>query len=194
MMNLAMHSHRRFSFVALLLLILLAGCGGSGKSGGADSFGLIDWPATSAVKSGAEIGNRSPNFRLQTPAGTAVELSAYAGKPTLINFFASWCANCKEEMKDLDTAYQGGVQIVGIDYRESGDVVTNLATETGATFPMLLDPKTEVSRNGFKVTNLPVTVLIDGDGVIREIVRGPVDAARIQELIASVSAAPEATS
>jgi peroxiredoxin len=128
---------------------------------------------------------------LETPTGETIELASYAGKPLLLNFFASWCANCKEEMKDLDAAYRGGVTVIGIDYRESAEIVTKLASETGATFPMALDPKTEVSRNGFKVTNLPVTVLIDGSGTIREIVRGPVDAKRIQELIDSAGGTAE---
>lgn len=175
----------RFAAVLLLAGVTLAGCGGSG--GNSNKFGIIDWSTASSTKVGPEIGNRSPNFRLKTPDGGTLELASYAGKPLLLNFFASWCVNCKEEMHDLDTAYRAGTQVIGMDYRESPETITKLAKETGATFPMVVDDKTDVARKGFKVTNLPVTILIDGDGIIREIVRGPVDTAKIAELIAKVN-------
>ncbi len=178
----------RLSAVAIVIALLLSACGGdSSKPNG---YGLIDWPTTSTIKTGPEVGNRAPNFQLQTPDGQVIELSTYAGKPLLLNFFASWCANCKEEMQALDTASKNGATVIGINYQESAAKVTELAAETGATFPLVLDPRTEVSRTGYRVTALPVTILIDGDGIIREIVRGPVDDARLQELLDTVQTDP----
>lgn len=181
-----MHRTSRLSVLALVLVLLLAGCGGNGSK--SDGTGLVDWPESSSVKTGPQIGNRAPNFRLETPDGSIIELATYTGKPVLLNFFASWCANCKEEMTALDTASKNGATVLGINYQESASKVTQLATETGATFPMALDPLSQVSRNGYKVTALPVTILIDGDGVIREIVRGPVDDESIQNLLDSLAA------
>lgn len=181
-----MHRTSRLSVLALVLVLLLAGCGGNGSK--SDGTGLVDWPESSSVKTGPQIGNRAPNFRLETPDGSIIELATYTGKPVLLNFFASWCANCKEEMTALDSASKNGATVLGINYQESASKVTQLATETGATFPMALDPLSQVSRNGYKVTALPVTILIDGDGVIREIVRGPVDDESIQNLLDSLAA------
>lgn len=173
--------------IVLLTAVVLAGCGGG--DGPADGLGLIEWPEAAGVDTGPEIGQRAPNFRLESPAGQPIELASYAGRPVLINFFASWCANCREEMQALEAASREGVAVIGVDYRESAETVTRLVAETGVTFPVGLDRDTEVSRQGYRVTNLPVTVVIDREGIIREIVRGPVDEARIAELVAGLTGA-----
>lgn len=178
-----MRMRSTFLATCLIAIVVLAGCGGGGSSK-PSGFGIVDWPDSSDAKVGPEIGNRAPNFKLEQPDGSVVELASYAGNPVLINFWATWCANCREEMADLELANQGGVNVIGINLRESGERVTNLATEVGATFPMALDPKGDVTREGFRVTNLPVTVVVDGSGTIVEIVRGPVDTERIAELVA----------
>jgi peroxiredoxin len=177
------------SLAALFALLTAAGCGGG--SGTPNPYGLTDWPDQAST--GPEIGERAPNFKLETADGQTVELASFAGRPVLVNFFASWCANCREEMRALETAYRGGVAVVGVDYRESAETVQSLAAETGVTFPLALDRDVEVTRQGFKVVNLPATVLIDEAGIIREIVRGPVDEAGLRELLLKAGVGSEAT-
>ncbi|MCC6790612.1 MAG: redoxin domain-containing protein [Thermomicrobiales bacterium] len=179
----------RLISVVILLSVVLAGCGGGGDKSVSDQFGLIDWPTDASAATGPQVGDRAPNFKLETPDGQTVELAQYAGQPVFLNFFASWCANCREEMAAFEAESQSGTIVIGIDYRESAETVTKLAAETGATFPIGLDRDTEVSREGFKVTNLPATILIDADGIIRSIVRGPIDDERIEELKLELPAA-----
>jgi peroxiredoxin len=170
--------------LALALAISLSACGGSG--GG--NVGVVDWPSElQGVETGAAIGQRAPNFRLETATGDEVTLAEEVGQPVLINFWATWCPNCREEMAALEAAHREGAAVVGINLRESADAVKDLAAETQTTFPLVLDPKGTVTR-AFKVTNLPVTVVIDADGVIREVVHGPVDEERIREMLAAAAA------
>lgn len=174
------------SIGTIALMVLLAACGGasSGPSGG---IGLVDWPGD-VGSVGPKPGERAPNFRLEEAGGGEILLSDHVGKPLLLNFFASWCTNCKEEMADLEEAYGDDVMVVGVDLRESAETVQKLAAETGATFPLALDRKGEVTRE-YRVANLPVTFLLDRDGTVREVVPGPVDDERIAELLASLPAA-----
>lgn len=166
----------------LLMMTMLAAC-----SRGSDEpeFGIIDWPEA-AADVGAQPGELAPNFRLETSQGEVVALSEQVGQPILLNFFASWCLNCREEMTDLDKVPESQAKVIGIDLRESAEVVNRLAEETGATFVMGLDREGNVSRE-YRATSLPVTLLLDSDGIVLEYVRGPVDTERIDELLATVA-------
>jgi peroxiredoxin len=183
-----MSSSRAFRLLPVLLVIVVtvAACGGSGSK--TPGFGIVDWPAGTAGDVGPEPGKLAPNFRLETPSGgEPLELASTvsAGQPVLLNFWASWCTNCVEEMAALDAANGRGMTVLGVNLREGEEAVNRVAAEAGAGFPLALDRKGEVTR-AYRVTNLPVTVLIDGEGIVREIVRGPIDEERIAELIASL--------
>jgi peroxiredoxin len=179
---------RGFRLIPILLAIVvtLAACGGGESE--TPGFGVVKWPSGTEGDVGPEPGNLAPNFRLETPAGgEPLELAATIGQgqPVLLNFWASWCTNCVEEMATLDAANGQGVTVLGVNLREGEETVNRVAAEAGANFPLALDRKGEVTR-AYRVTNLPVTILIDGGGTVREIVRGPIDEARIAELLASL--------
>ena len=170
--------------VAVAIAAALAACGGS--SGG-DGLGIIAWP-DDAVATGPEPGQRAPNFRLETVTGETLVLAEQTGQPTLLNFFASWCTNCREEMAALQEASAAGVTVIGVNLREGPEKVATLARETGATFPLALDRKGTVTR-AYRVTNLPATFVLDADGAVHRVIRGPVDAATIQEALAGIDSA-----
>ena len=167
--------------VALVMLLILGACGGSSSE---PSFGTIDWPDDPSSVS-AEPGSRAPNFHLETSTGSELTLSDEMGQPILLNFFASWCLNCREEMAALDTFDGDEVKVIGINLRESEGTVNQLADETGASFAMSLDRNGEVSRE-YRATSLPVTLLLDEDGTVIEYIRGPVDEEQIEELLGLV--------
>ena len=169
------------SLVALLaiLAIALGACGGGDTS--EPGLGLVDWP-DDPDRVGAEPGQRAPNFRLEDATGGEMLLSDEIGMPILLNFFASWCTNCREEMAALDAVAGDDVKVIGVNLRESAETVNALSDETGATFPMALDRKGTVSRE-YRATSLPVTVVIDVDGTVLEYIRGPVDEDSLADLL-----------
>ncbi|MGE3798136.1 MAG: TlpA family protein disulfide reductase [Thermomicrobiales bacterium] len=179
---------RKSSAPVLMLLALigiLSGCVGSQESD--PGFGLIDYPE-SPGDIGAQPGNFAPNFRLERADGGELELADELGTPILLNFFASWCTNCKEEMSALDAVASDSVKVIGIDFQEGADTVLALAEETAASFPMVLDRNGKVSRE-YRATGLPVTLLLAPDGKVIEYIRGPVDEVRLEELLTQVESA-----
>lgn len=167
----------------VLMLTVLAGCGGSGDNN--PTFGLIDYP-DSPGDVGAQPGKFAPNFRLELAGGGELVLDEELGKPILLNFFASWCTNCREEMEALDAVAGDDVKVLGIDFQEGEDTVLGLAEETGASFPMALDRNGKVSRE-YRATSLPVTLLIGADGQVLEYIRGPVHGGDLDEMLAIVA-------
>lgn len=171
----------RSRVVALPALALaLASCGGSDDKS-ADSSGLIDWPDDRST--GAAIGDTAPNFKLATSDGSEVVLAdSVANGPVVVNFLATWCANCMEEMDILVTLASEGHSVIGVNLRESAETVAKLATDTGATFPILLDESGRVTRE-YKVLNLPATAIINTDGTITSFTRGPIELDAMREAL-----------
>ena len=115
-----------------------------------------------------------PDIAFSDVDGGEHRLSDYKGTALLVNFWATWCAPCREEMPSLD---QLQTQLGDDDFqvltiaagRNSPQAIDKFFTETGIeNLPTLTDPKMELAR-GFGVFGLPVTVLIDRDG--KEIAR-----------------------
>lgn len=163
--------------VALLTLIALAACGGGSHDSG---LGVIDWPE--GGRTGAAPGDLAPNFRLQTAEGGEIVLAEQTGRPVVVNFLASWCANCMEEMGALQAVHATGVSVIGVNLREKAEVVSRLKTESGATFPIGLDATGRVTR-AFKIVNLPGTVVLRADGTIARVFRGPITEESLLEAV-----------
>lgn len=110
-----------------------------------------------------------PETTFTDPDGGTHSLADYKGKVVLLNFWATWCAPCREEMPSLDTLQKelGGedFQVVTIATgRNAPEKINKFYEETGVTaLPVLLDPKQQLAR-GMGVLGLPVTVLIDREG------------------------------
>ena len=117
---------------------------------------------------GLSIGVKAPDFELKTLAGESVKLSDYKGKKIMLNFWATWCPPCKEEMPDMETFYQQTkdevvILAVNIDPQYN---VNQFVTKLGITFPILLDEKDEVNSM-YQVLTIPTTYFIDEEGIIR---------------------------
>lgn len=124
-----------------------------------------------------EIGAAAPGFELTALDGDTVALEDYRGKAVLLNFWATWCAPCREEMPALQRLQQRlgpeGLEVVGINVdaapgemdalaRWGGDVQA-FVREHGLSFDVLLDPEGGVMRR-YGVTGLPTTILLDREG------------------------------
>jgi len=130
-------------------------------------------PSGSALEEGPAVGKLAPDFTLQNTNGETVTLSALRGGPVMVNFWATWCVPCGEEMPYMqqmyDTYSPKGLVFLSIDLAESADKVLSYLTERSLTFRVLLDSKQEVAVDKYGVQGVPTTILVDKNGVIQKI-------------------------
>jgi len=99
------------------------------------------------------------------------------GRAVVLNFWATWCPPCKEELPSLQTLHElggGDPVVLGINVRETPTAVRRYLAATGLTFPVVLDPRADLAKR-FGVSAFPTTLLIAPDGHIRWRVVGEVD-------------------
>lgn len=131
------------------------------------------------IGSGSElVGRAAPDFTLSTVSGQSVHLAALRGHPVLVNFWGVSCPPCRREVALLQAAWQAnhGKQLVilGVDeQKDDAQSVAAFASERGATYPMLLDPNGAVGPQSYGVKDLPQSVLIGRDGVVRQVIPAP---------------------
>jgi peroxiredoxin len=117
----------------------------------------------------------APDFALKSHSGENLRLSEFRGEVVMINFWASWCGPCRQEMPLLDelyTQYQPlGFTILGVNVEEDPSKAKQLLKESPVNFPILYDDKSEVSKL-YKVVAMPSTVLVDRDGNVRYLHQG----------------------
>jgi len=137
-------------------------------------------------------GNQAPDFTLKTLDGGQITLSAYRGRPVLINFWASWCPPCRIEMPELVRTYEEhkdtGFTILGINltFQDSLPEIAAFVEEFKMTFPILLDETGEVTTQQYRLLGLPMSVFIDRQGAIRRIQIGVMTADQIREFTAEI--------
>jgi len=117
--------------------------------------------------SGYRPGTKSPEFDGTTADGRTVSLASLRGKVILLNFWATWCQECRPEMPLFERLHREfaaqGLSVVGINAREGTAAVRGYAKELGLTFPLVLDAKGEINA-AYGVIGLPATFLIGRDG------------------------------
>ncbi|MFQ5643003.1 MAG: TlpA family protein disulfide reductase [Thiogranum sp.] len=117
----------------------------------------------------------APDFTLKSADGSNLRLSEFRGEVVMINFWASWCAPCRQEMPLLDelyTQYQPlGFTILGVNVEEDSTRARQMLRNIPVNFPVLFDNKSNVSKL-YNVVAMPSTVLVDRDGNIRYLHQG----------------------
>jgi peroxiredoxin len=117
----------------------------------------------------------APDFTLKSDNGKNLRLSEYRGEVVMINFWASWCAPCRQEMPLLDELYSEyqplGFTILGVNVEEDSTQAKKLLSESPVSFPVLFDNQSTVSKL-YNVVAMPSTVLIDRDGNVRYLHHG----------------------
>jgi peroxiredoxin len=154
----------------------------SGDATGANGFGIValeDGQNPTGRAPAAEIGRVAPDFRLARLGGGDLRLSDLRGQVVIVNFWATWCAPCRQEMPEFvrlyRTLHDQGLEIVAVDLQEAEGPVQGFVDEFGMRFPTVFDRSGEVART-YRVNQLPVTLIVDRDGVIRATKYGPVTA------------------
>lgn len=168
------------------LTLIVAGCSGSATDGSGEGEGTANlMMAEDRV---------APDFELPDLSGETFSLSATAGRVRLIDFWATWCPPCRDEipmLNELHHAYEGqGLTILAIS-DEKADVVREFAEEVGIDYTNLIDPG-EVSED-YRVLGLPTAFLVDRDGRIVDYYMGPKSRKHLEEKIRELLDQPATT-
>ena len=135
---------------------------------------LTVFAASSLASSGMQ-GQPAPDFALKSSTGDNLRLSEFRGDVVMINFWATWCGPCRQEMPLLDELYQRynrvGFNLLGVNIDDDSNRAMAMIRELGVEFPVLFDSRKEVSRL-YQVDAMPVTVLVDREGNVRFVHQG----------------------
>jgi len=122
-----------------------------------------------------EAPRAAPNFTLDTMGGGEMSLADLTGQVVMINFWATWCGPCRQEMPQLEALFQRykdlGFTILGVNVEEDASGAGRFLGATPVSFPILLDPKSEVSER-YQVVAMPSTVIVDRAGNVRFVHHG----------------------
>lgn len=120
-------------------------------------------------------GQAAPDFALKSATGENLRLSEYRGDVVMINFWATWCGPCRQEMPLLDDLYNRyqrvGFSLLGVNIDDDSSRAMDMVHELGVNFPVLFDERKEVSRL-YQVEAMPVTVIVDRTGTVRHVHHG----------------------
>lgn len=135
---------------------------------------------------GAAAGQPAPNMSLSKLGGGTVSLADYAGKKAVVvDFWASWCPNCRRDMPNLNRFYEkykGKVEVVGINLQENEGTVRDFINSRGISFPIALDPGGQAS-NAFGIRYTNTHFLIDKSGNIIRTIPGDISESDFQSLL-----------
>ncbi len=136
----------------------------------------------------APAGVAAPTFSLPDLDGRRVSLASLKGRVVAVNFWATWCGPCQQEMPELSRIYAENrgkcFELLGVA-EESGprDVVLEAAQRFGATYPILLDDQGKVA-DAYRIGGYPNTFLIDAAGRVRKVFTGGIDGAEVRAALA----------
>jgi len=129
----------------------------------------------SSTVSAGTVQAPAPDFTLKSDSGENLRLSEMRGEVVLINFWASWCGPCRQEMpilSELHDKYKTmGFTVLGINVEENSSDARKLLKEMPVSFPVLFDNDSSVSKQ-YDVAAMPSTVLVDRDGNMRYLHKG----------------------
>ena len=127
------------------------------------------------VLAGSASGGPAPAFTLASRAGQDVSLGQYKGNVVMINFWASWCGPCRQEMPLLESIYKKynkmGFTMLGVNVEPDSNAANDWLKATPVSFPILYDRDSKVSKL-YDVGGMPSTVIIDRSGKVRVLHRG----------------------
>jgi DsbE subfamily thiol:disulfide oxidoreductase len=120
----------------------------------------------------------APDFTLLRPNGKKVSLKDYRGKVVFLNFWATWCESCRDEMPAMERLYgefKGkGLEIVGVNVKDKREAALTFVKKLNVTYPLMMDPEGEVGLL-YGAFGMPATYLIDRKGVVLARLWGPAD-------------------
>ncbi len=169
---------RMHVYTLIGVTLLLAGCALNFPP-----FGRPAQPKVSLESRHPLVGTSVPAttvYRLED--GAAVRLNEVAaGEVRLINFWATWCPPCKEEMPELQALYtESKLTVVGVDLEEPPDLVEKFVNELGITFPIVIGKQAD-ALSVYKLLGIPTSWLVDADGTIQHVWTGKITRQIVEE-------------
>jgi peroxiredoxin len=144
------------AIILAIVVLIAAGCGTSGDG------------------AGNSPGNKAPDFTLRTIDGDKISLSDFNGRPVMLNFWATWCGPCREEMPYLQSIQEDaswiedGLVILAVDAAETPTTVNQFLDTFGITFNVVIDADNEVFLD-YSIRAIPTTYFIDSNGIIKAV-------------------------
>lgn len=130
---------------------------------------------------GLKPGSTAPDFTLNALDGKQISLTDYRGKKVILNFWATWCPPCREEMPEMQRFYkeyeQQDVEIlaVNLEYSETKpEKIRDFVKEYDLSFPIPLDERNTIGKQ-FRAVSIPTSYFIDERGIIQKMHIGPMD-------------------
>ena len=143
-----------------------------GVNGAGDSIGLGPLEG-----GGPRVGQPAPDFALRDLDGRVHRLSDYRGQVVFINFWATWCPPCRQELPEIQAVYDDkkdeGLVVLEVNYQESATKAGDYWDEQGLTMPVLLDSSGDV-QDQYRLVGLPDSFFVDRDGILREMHLGAI--------------------
>lgn len=168
------------------IVLVAAGLLIFGKFSGNNSNSTIKTDPQSASVGNIATKNSAPDFTLQKLDGGTITLSEFRGKkPVVVDFWASWCPNCRRDMPNLNRFYEkykDKVEVIGVNLQEKDSTVRDFVASRGISFPIALDPRGQAS-NAFGIQYTNTHFLIDKDGNLVRTIPGDIREADILSLI-----------
>jgi cytochrome c biogenesis protein CcmG, thiol:disulfide interchange protein DsbE len=157
--------------LAAVLVVLLGACSGSGGN------------------LRAEVGRPAPTFAAQGLSGFQVELASYRKRPVLLNFFASWCIPCRDELPLLQRTFKAGqAAVVGVVFDDAASNARDFMTKLHVTYPAVADDGKIAKAYGVGLKpGLPVTYAISPGGVLAARHLGQLRESDVPALIAAAT-------
>ena len=140
------------------------------------------------------LGRAAPGFNATALDGTTVSLASYRGRFVVVNFFASWCPPCQQEMPELvrfdfqQHQHADGAALVGVVFQDSDAGARRFDQNWGTQWPSIPDPGGALALD-YGVTSPPSTFLVDPRGRVVEAFTGPVTARQLTDAVAQARAA-----
>jgi len=153
--------------ISAVLSLLLPGCQQASAPSSATAIANEEAP---------RIGYLAPNFRLTNLHGEEISMASLEGKVVLVNFWATWCGPCRDEMPSMETLYHDfkdkGFEILAISSDMDGAPAVQLFVQKlGLSYPILLDTDFRVDDK-YLIQSVPTSILVDRNGVITHRVVG----------------------
>jgi len=140
---------------------------------------------------GLERGKAAPNFTLENIEGETVSLADHRGQKVIVNFWATWCPPCREEIPDFIKIYEEeDVEILAINMTHTEtspmeDIEQFVYEEFAMPFPVLMDKENEVSTQ-YRIAAYPTSYIIDSEGIVRHMAMGAMTYEQIKETLATI--------